>query len=875
MSSSKKGKRSPQRSRKRNTAPEKRNDNANTELRNEIIFITSAALTILLFLCNFHIIGSLGNVLSSVMFGIFGNMAYVAPVLIFFAVYFAISNFTSKQAMIKLAAGIVTFILFCIFFTLTAGVDSIGSRISDYYRFSSTGNTGGGVIGGLLGKAMYDLLGLLGSVGVMLLLFIICLVILTQRSFIGGLKRGSGFAARRLKDDYDKYIENSRRYEQERKEERYLREKRSKEISDEEDDYINEVRKREGRPYIKTRGTGIASMDDTDLRNSGNENEKPAVIKENDPLDLKSVYRKEKETNDDPVSRIRIRGVDDVTSVERILPGEIGDNDRANEDDAYESEPVVKRPARRVRTSVKEPSEEKLLDKAYKEESAAVNPAPLKPENPSFDKEVKKKAYKGPYKFPPLSLLKKGSPSSSSDAESLRETARKLTDALKTFGVNGKVTEISKGPAVTRFEVQPEVGVKVNKIVSLTDDLKLHLAAKDIRIEAPIPGKAAVGIEIPNEKADPVSFRDLLESKEYRNSKAGLTFAVGKDLSGQIIVSDIAKMPHLLIAGSTGSGKSVCINTIIMSILYKSKPEEVKLIMIDPKVVELSIYNGIPHLMLPVVTDPKKASAALQWAVNEMSRRYEEFGRANVRNIQGFNEKAEKSGEEKMPLILIIVDEMADLMMVASNEVEASVCRLAQLARAAGIHLVIATQRPSVDVITGLIKANFPSRIAFAVSSGVDSRTILDKVGAERLLGKGDMLFNPQGAPEPMRVQGAFISDDEISSVVDYIKDQGIGNDDSDEIAKQIDNMTDSSSSFSSGGSAGSDERDPLYVDAGRYIIEKEKASIGNLQRVFKIGFNRAARIMDQLEEAGVVGPEEGTKPRRVLMKMDQFDEMI
>lgn len=457
----------------------------------------------------------------------------------------------------------------------------------------------------------------------------------------------------------------------------------------------------------------------------------------------------------------------------------------------------------------------------------------------------------------------------------------KLQQTLKNFGVNVTITNISCGPAVTRYELQPEMGVKVSKIVNLADDIKLNLAAADIRIEAPIPGKAAIGIEVPNKENVMVSFRELAESEEFKNHPSKISFCVGKDIGGKVTVADIAKMPHLLIAGSTGSGKSVCINTIIMSILFKADPKEVKLIMVDPKVVELSVYNGIPHLMIPVVTDPKKAAGALHWAVAEMTDRYQKFAETNVRDLKGYNAKIESlpsiEGEkkpEKLPQLVIIVDELADLMMVAPNDVEEAICRLAQLARAAGIHLIIATQRPSVNVITGLIKANMPSRIAFAVTSGIDSRTILDMNGAEKLLGKGDMLFSPQGIPKPLRVQGAFVSDKEVSDVVNYIKEQNgpmAYNPDVEEKMNSIESGNTSVGIDSSSG--GGDGRDSYFMDAAHLLIDKEKGSIGMLQRYFKIGFNRAARIMDQLEEAGIVGPEEGTKPRRVLMTAEQFEQ--
>lgn len=441
------------------------------------------------------------------------------------------------------------------------------------------------------------------------------------------------------------------------------------------------------------------------------------------------------------------------------------------------------------------------------------------------------------YKLPPVSLLKRSSGTSKGNdgKDELRATAGKLQQTLATFGVNVTITDVSRGPAVTRYELQPEQGVKVSKIVSLADDIKLNLAAADIRIEAPIPGKAAVGIEVPNKENSGVMLGDLIASKEFRDAKSKIAFAAGKDIAGQIVMADIAKMPHLLIAGATGSGKSVCINTIIMSILFKARPEEVKLIMVDPKVVELSVYNGIPHLLTPVVTDPKKAAAALNWAVAEMMKRYQLFATYGVRDMKGFNEKISgmepeegKELPEVMAQIVIIIDELADLMMVASGDVEDAIVRLAQLARAAGIHLIIATQRPSVNVITGLIKANVPSRIAFSVSSGVDSRTILDMVGAEKLLGKGDMLFYPQGYQKPARVQGAFVSDEEVSAVVDFIKENSNETGYSEEIENHLSNPEFEESQAFSG------DRDRYFADAGRFIIEKERASIGMLQGYLK-----------------------------------------
>ncbi|MGX8728800.1 MAG: DNA translocase FtsK, partial [Lachnospiraceae bacterium] len=458
---------------------------------------------------------------------------------------------------------------------------------------------------------------------------------------------------------------------------------------------------------------------------------------------------------------------------------------------------------------------------------------------------------------------------------------KKLEQVFRDFGVDAHVENVSRGPSVTRYEVRPGPGVKVSRINTLSNDIKLNLAAAEIRIEAPIPGMDLVGIEVPNKETAPVYLGTLLASPTFKNKKSPLAFAVGKDLGGGVVVTDIEKMPHLLIAGATGSGKSVCINTLIMSVLYKSTPEEVRMVMIDPKVVELKIYDGIPHLLIPVVTDPKKAAGALNWAVSEMVERYNKFAQMQgVRDLASYNKRVVEDNpklppeeqKKKMPRILVIVDELADLMMVAPGEVEDAICRLAQLARAAGIHLVIATQRPSVNVVTGLIKANMPSRIALAVSSGVDSRTIIDMNGAEKLLGKGDMLFYPQGYPKPARVQGAYVSDEEITEVVKFLKEQS-GDEKPDKAVEE--KILSTVANGPSGAKEEADGRDEYFVEAGKVIIDKDKASIGMLQRILKIGFNRAARIMDQLAEAGVVGPEEGTKARRILMTEEEFERYV
>ena len=478
------------------------------------------------------------------------------------------------------------------------------------------------------------------------------------------------------------------------------------------------------------------------------------------------------------------------------------------------------------------------------------------------------------YEYPPVELLSKGKAKAlKGGAKALTDTATKLQKTLYSFGVSAKVENVSVGPAITRYELKPAEGVRVSKIANLADDIALNLAAETIRIEAPIPGKQAVGIEVPNKEKETVHLREVLESDEFQENKSKLTVALGKDVAGNTQLADIAKMPHVLIAGSTGSGKSVCINTIITSIIYNAKPSEVKMVMVDPKVVELSVYNGIPHLLIPVVTDPKKAAGALAWAVQEMDDRYNKFAGKGVRDLKGYNKAIEKEGGVgKLPQIVIIVDELADLMMVAAKDVEDAICRLAQKARAAGMHLVIATQRPSVDVITGLIKANVPSRIAFAVSSQVDSRTILDTVGAEKLLGKGDMLFFPSGAPKPSRVQGAFVSDDEVEKIVDFVKSNGTATY-SEDILESIENNNKTDKELAQE-QAADDDTDPFLMDAIQTVVETGQASTSFIQRRFKVGYARAGRIIDQMEERGVISGYQGSKPREVLMTLDKLNEL-
>ncbi len=726
--------------------------------------------------------------------------------------------------------GLITYIIPFALFGIAAFLVSNKGNVSAYIKvaagivflilactFLELVDHKGGSLGKSIAKILTPTIGTAGTYVVIITFMIICCVIITGKSLLQGVKTQSGKAYDKAKED------NARR----RKEAELRRKEREQEKKKTTGNSEKEKKKRTDKHAVGVSFATTLTGKSPDMKEIAPE---PAEEPVSEPEESPSFV------------------------INRAEPAP----------DVEEAEPFAEEPYEPVRESKKKSG---AMAAAEMERVAAAVAA---------DEAKPKKAYH----FPPMNLLKRGNKTSGESDAHLRETAMKLQQILQNFGVSVTVTNVSCGPAVTRYELQPEMGVKVSKIVGLTDDIKLNLAAADIRIEAPIPGKAAVGIEVPNKENSAVMLRDLLETAEFKNSQSKISFAAGKDIAGKVVVADIAKMPHLLIAGATGSGKSVCINTLIMSILYKASPEEVKLIMIDPKVVELSVYNGIPHLMIPVVTDPKKAAGALNWAVAEMMRRYQAFAEQNVRDMKGYNEKAASSpaidGEElkMMPQIVIIVDELADLMMVAPGDVEEAICRLAQLARAAGIHLVVATQRPSVNVITGLIKANMPSRIAFSVSSGVDSRTIIDMNGAEKLLGKGDMLFYPSGYQKPARVQGAFVTDKEVQSVVEYLKNH---NGDADYDNEIVQHVNTSEIGIGQGLGAGSEEneRDMYFTEAGRLIIDKDKASIGMLQRTFKIGFNRAARIMDQLCEAGVVGGEEGTKPRKVLMSKEEFEQYM
>lgn len=855
--------------------------NRDTALRDEIFLLVVLAFAIILMLSSFNLAGSFGNIINGFMFGLFGVVEYVLPVFMAAAVFLIVANKRLAAVRIKSLAAFVLLMLVSAFSQKISGNPALTEPVSEFYRHSAGYKTGGGLIGGLICKLLSPL-GTGGTYVVLILLIIICIVIITERSFINAVRARGTRVIHAARDDYEYYRESSKDSRQrqeeelERGDEEYMERARARRQAgrqrQEARQRAEEHNSNDGKETLKGKRSDkkvsgvVLNNELTDIA--------PSVIDSGDltevTLDFNeepSIYNIEDEYSKDifepgddkrKTGRKRKKSSDIDGGITEIKLSESQDAENANEKSNALSEPQEGRTGKYAKADIMpRPGEE--AHNAVQERHGADDSA------------------NGTYIFPPTALLTENkSGSGMNTMQENKKTALKLQQTLHNFGVQVTVTDISCGPSVTRYELQPEQGTKVAKIVSLSDDIKLNLAAADIRIEAPIPGKAAIGIEVPNKETVGVTLRELLETSEFKNHKSAIVFAVGKDIAGKTIVADIGKMPHLLIAGATGSGKSVCINTIIMSILYKASPDEVKLIMIDPKVVELSVYNGIPHLKIPVVTDPKKASAALNWAVAEMTSRYQKFAEQNVRDLKGYNEKAAMPASdsapapEKLPQIVIIIDELADLMMVAPGEVEDAICRLAQLARAAGIHLVIATQRPSVNVITGVIKANIPSRIAFSVSSGVDSRTIIDMNGAEKLLGKGDMLFYPAGYPKPVRVQGAFVSDKEVEAVVAFLKEHSGGADYDEEAEHQIHSGISLTSQPSS-----NDGRDEYFAEAGRFIIEKDKASIGMLQRYFKIGFNRAARIMDQLCDAKLVGPEEGTKPRKILMTSEEFEEFL
>lgn len=827
----------------------------NNQLRDEIVFLIALACAIILLLSNFNMAGIVGRSIKWFMFGLFGIAAYIVPVIIAVSIMFMLANKDIIGVMkIKAAMAYVLSVIAAALWQRVTNVPDIKEPVGTYFTYCSEYKTGGGLFGGILCK-MLNPLGMAGSLVILIILAIICIIVITEKSFIKGIRNGGERIVSEARKDYSEYKEHSNRV-------RMLQEE-AREEAPAKSRMNNVVRgvTNDLTIYDDNRNEG-SDIDITEIETVDNEDD---MYSDDiyDPL-ITPMPRISRE----PVWELHV----DSASEENISTHQDNAEDNIIKNAADGSDDMYKSEDNGLGEIIQSTANTDIEDKANSGTENIVNSYAENTADSSAESSKQ-------YKFPPVSLLNRNTNSKASNLErENRDTAITLKQTLQNFGVKVDITDISCGPSVTRYELKPELGVKVSRIVSLADDIKLSLAAADIRIEAPIPGKSAIGIEVPNKEAGSVFLRELIETDTFKNTSSKIAFAAGKDIAGKTIVADIARMPHLLIAGATGSGKSVCINTIIMSILYKARPDEVKLIMVDPKVVELSIYNGIPHLLLPVVTEPKKAAGALNWAVNEMNTRYKKFAGVGARNLKGYNDIAAKmefkEGEipvEKLPEIVIIIDELADLMMVAPGEVEDAICRLAQLARAAGIHMVIATQRPSVNVITGLIKANVPSRIAFSVSSGVDSRTILDMNGAEKLLGKGDMLYFPSNIPKPIRVQGAFVSDEEVSKVVQFLKDNMSGEVNYDE------SITETAIASKAGGQAAEqqDDRDSLFADAGRFVIEKERGSIGMLQRQFKIGFNRAGRIMDQLADAGVVGPEIGTKPRKVLMTAEEFEEFI
>lgn len=846
------------------------------KLKNEIKLLIALVVTLLLLLSNFGFLSPVGDYLSYFMFGLFGFIAYIFPLVMFFGVAFLISNINNKRGIKKFIAGCALYILVSATIQLVFMEYDNTLSAFDYYKICGKGKVGGGLIGALIEKSLHSLFGMLGTYIILALLIIITVVILTEKSFISGVKKGSSAVYETAKEDAvrikktAKSIANERAYQ-----------KKEKRV----DNRVHGVN-------IATVGNGNATEDE-DIHEIGQE-----IMSKlsSDDMEVYNGHVELEEGFDYNEMPNKENSLDNynVTNNSNVENGNVENNnslsgnslnsnsykeDTSEEYDGYDNEDGLYVPKEQIHVSNE--AKQVMNRKAFSvgnvnatgsmtgsvtggaSANGAANTSANKPN--STPAPARKKAYT----LPSTALLNKGNGTTKPvDNAKLRMVADKLQEILHTFGINAAVVDFCRGPSVTRYEIQPETGTRINKITSLADDIKLNMAATDISIE-PVPGKSTIGIEVPNEGRDTVLIRELIESKELRANSSKIAFAAGKDIAGNVVVADIGKMPHMLVAGTTGSGKSVFTNSIIMSILFRAKPEEVRLIIVDPKVVEFGVYNGIPHLLQPVVTDPKMAANTLKWAVAEMSERYKKFADFNVRDLKGYNEKIESAGKEsgltKLPQIVIVIDELADLMMVAAKDVEESICRLAQLARAAGIHLIIATQRPSVDVVTGLIKANIPSRCALMVSSGTDSRTIIDSNGAEKLLGNGDMLFYPSGYVKPVRLQGAFVSDQEVQRVVDFWKAQADGNTYDESIASYV--KTPEASSQEA-------DRDDYFFEAAKLVIQKEKASASMLQRYLNIGFNRASKIIDQLYDAGVIGDEEGTKPRKVIMTMEQLENL-
>lgn len=900
----------------------------------EVILIVIIVISAVVFISQITSkMGVVGQVIGGLFQGLLGISGVLLPVLVIIYCIWMLMSEERKWPLVRAFGGALFLLTVAsaayLFHPLNVSGD-LGFAKKAMELFDSGSLTNGGLIGGLFGGGLFGLLDALGSVIVLLAMLVISIILATGRSFFGAMGTLADHQKVRRQVRNEKIKNKADRIRQEEKMEAARLEKQEakrRRVMNKEDFNIelHEVEATE-HPEVKETVFRQKKQDYSVKKREPiydfvKENEMPM---EEPKRDFNVVFggklqvdELEQGTQMPPRSTERFKVVEplkevankpepaEMTEEEAVYEKIFGEDNTAENmaeetpEEAWDMESQAAALAAEAMRAAEEKTDFHFADLEDAEETVSLEmdmpeveepmaeempadvpaPEPVKTEtttNPEVQKEAAQQPAAAPaepaekpYVFPPISLLGRD-PGNSSGSGILEQqkNGRKLEMTLKSFGVEARVINVSAGPTVTRYEVSPSQGVKVSKIVNLADDIALNLAASGIRIEAPIPGKAAVGIEVPNKETKSVYLRTVLESDAFRKHPSKLAFALGEDITGNPIVTDIAKMPHLLIAGATGSGKSVCINTLITSILYKADPKEVKLLLVDPKVVELSVYNGIPHLLIPVVTDPKKASAALNWAVREMLERYNDFAACGVRDIKGFNAMKEEKGEPeaKMPQIVIIIDELADLMMAAPGEVEDSICRLAQMARAAGMHLIIATQRPSVDVITGVIKANIPSRLAFAVSSGIDSRTILDMVGAEKLLGKGDMLFYPSGQAKPSRIQGAFVTDKEVEQIVDFLRKSSRPG--------YTQEMVDQITAVAKTSSGPSEETDEFFEQAVDLILEKEKASVSMLQRQFRIGYNRAARLMDELERRGLVGPEEGSKPRKVLITRAQWEEM-
>ncbi|WP_315270647.1 DNA translocase FtsK [Oribacterium sinus] len=828
-------------------------------LKEEAILILSFLVSLLLLLSNLGFCGIVGEGLSQGLVFLFGSFSVLFPFVLFFLVAFTMANRNNPMIMRKIPFICFLYIFLGAFLPVLILGKSIPEDLTDLL-------TEGGVLPGIFLLFLKQFLGSLGAMIVLFFAILLCLVMITEKPLMSLFAlfsvQTAEKAGRRAKSDLQRISQTAREALEERRSRREEREADFQTTDFHLEDFKEE------------REVSLLEAEE----NKEKEELRSDLLSVKEELDL--INSKKEDWKEDSFT---VEGLSDSSKVEDLFP-----------EDFSEIDEVPKSQSLKKQSMKEEPLDEEELKKRLLQgdpSSRVVYTADgrrIASDNENLQKRIQEKKEEEltvdsvpekaakPYVFPPLSLLKRSHSQEEEKRSEIEKNAQTLKETLKSFGITVSISNVSVGPSVTRYELQPEQGVKLAKIVSLSNDIKMRLAAADIRIEAPIPGKSAVGIEVPNKNSQVVYLGDILSSPAFQENRMKLAFGVGKDIGGKVVVTDIAKMPHLLVAGATGAGKSVSINTLIMSILYRYSPEEVRMIMVDPKVVELQVYNGIPHLLIPVVTDPKKAAAALNWAVAEMTSRYKKFAAYGVRDLSGYNEKIrglteeerEKEGLSVLPQILIIIDELADLMMVSASEVEDAIVRLTQLARACGMHLIIATQRPSVNVITGLIKANVPSRIAFSVSSGVDSRTIIDMNGAEKLLGKGDMLFFPQNLPKPIRVQGAFVSDEEVAKVTEFLKSQGEA-----EYNHSISKSLEKEATEETGGSQS--DRDELFAEAGSLVIETDKASIGFLQRKFRIGFNRAARIMDQLAAEHVVGEEEGTKARKVLMNMEEFEELL